>query len=156
MRLRPWLQRGTPLIFLHNITGFIIGTKYEQQGIAKDGAKMIMAISCVPVPKFTVVCGGSHGNIHHLDPRPHCLVHRRTPARARTRARPRNVGAHAKSRALHVCNEQARRGVDLLARGAGAGNYAMCGPAFDPRFTFLWPNAKISVMGAYPPRHLPQ
>jgi 3-methylcrotonyl-CoA carboxylase beta subunit len=82
-------QRGTPLLFLHNITGFIIGTKYEQGGIAKDGAKMIMAVSCAPVPKFSVVLAGSHG----------------------------------------------------------AGNYAMCGPAFDPRFTFLWPNAKISVMG---------
>lgn len=82
-------QRGIPLVFLHNITGFMVGTQYEQGGIAKDGAKMIMAVSCVPVPKFSVVIGGSHG----------------------------------------------------------AGNYAMCGPAFGPRFTFLWPNAKISVMG---------
>jgi acetyl-CoA carboxylase carboxyltransferase component len=82
-------QRGIPLVFLHNITGFMVGTMYEQGGIAKDGAKMIMAVSCVPVPKFSVVIGGSHG----------------------------------------------------------AGNYAMCGPAFGPRFTFLWPNAKISVMG---------
>merc|ERR1711920_519888 len=82
-------MRGTPLIFLHNITGFIIGTAFEQGGITKDGAKMINAISNVPVPKFSVVCGGSFG----------------------------------------------------------AGNYAMCGPAFNPRFTFLWPNSKISVMG---------
>eukprot|EP00927_Polykrikos_kofoidii_P046843 TRINITY_DN40970_c0_g1_i1.p1 TRINITY_DN40970_c0_g1~~TRINITY_DN40970_c0_g1_i1.p1 ORF type:complete len:1179 (-),score=218.48 TRINITY_DN40970_c0_g1_i1:110-3586(-) len=82
-------KRGTPLVFLHNITGFIIGTSYEQGGITKDGAKMINAISNVPVAKFSVVCGGSFG----------------------------------------------------------AGNYAMCGPAFEPRFTFLWPNAKISVMG---------
>merc|ERR1712072_1208567 len=82
-------QRGIPLLFLHNITGFIIGTTYEQGGITKDGAKMITAVSCVPVPKFSVVLAGSHG----------------------------------------------------------AGNYAMCGPAFDPRFTFIWPNAKISVMG---------
>lgn len=82
-------QRGIPLIFLHNITGFMVGTQYEQGGIAKDGAKMIMAVSCAPVPKISIVLGGSHG----------------------------------------------------------AGNYAMCGPAFDPRFTFLWPNAKISVMG---------
>eukprot|EP01062_Namystynia_karyoxenos_P068997 TRINITY_DN641_c0_g1_i2.p1 TRINITY_DN641_c0_g1~~TRINITY_DN641_c0_g1_i2.p1 ORF type:complete len:1189 (+),score=416.21 TRINITY_DN641_c0_g1_i2:87-3569(+) len=82
-------QRGTPLLFLHNITGFIIGTEYEQRGITKDGAKMINAVTNVPVPKFSVVCAGSHG----------------------------------------------------------AGNYAMCGPAFDPRFTFLWPNAKICVMG---------
>jgi len=67
----------------------MVGTQYEQGGIAKDGAKMITAVSCVPVPKFAVVIGGSHG----------------------------------------------------------AGNYAMCGPAFMPRFTFLWPNAKISVMG---------
>mmetsp|Transcript_121125 Transcript_121125/g.386835 ORF Transcript_121125/g.386835 Transcript_121125/m.386835 type:complete len:1004 (-) Transcript_121125:144-3155(-) len=82
-------KRGTPLVFLHNVTGFIIGTTYEQGGITKDGAKMVNAISNVPVPKFSVVCGGSFG----------------------------------------------------------AGNYAMCGPAFNPRFTFLWPNAKISVMG---------
>jgi len=82
-------QRNFPIIFLHNITGFIIGTKFEQGGITKDGAKMVMAVSCVNVPKISVVVAGSHG----------------------------------------------------------AGNYAMCGPAFDPRFTFLWPNAKISVMG---------
>jgi acetyl-CoA carboxylase carboxyltransferase component len=82
-------QRKVPLVFLHNITGFMVGTKYERGGIAKDGAKMIMAVSCVPVPKFSVYLGGSYG----------------------------------------------------------AGNYAMCGPAFDPRFTFLWPNAKCSVMG---------
>mmetsp|Transcript_34247 Transcript_34247/g.67426 ORF Transcript_34247/g.67426 Transcript_34247/m.67426 type:complete len:1185 (-) Transcript_34247:312-3866(-) len=82
-------QRGIPLVFLHNITGFMVGTVYEQGGIAKDGAKMIMAVSCAPVPKISIVLGGSHG----------------------------------------------------------AGNYAMCGPAFDPRFTFLWPNSKISVMG---------
>jgi len=82
-------HRGTPLVFLHNVTGFIIGTQYEQGGITKDGAKMVNAVSNVPVPKFSIVCGGSFG----------------------------------------------------------AGNYAMCGPAFNPRFTFLWPSAKISVMG---------
>jgi len=82
-------QRGLPLIFLHNITGFIIGTTYEQGGITKDGAKMINAVTNVPVPKFSIVCGGSFG----------------------------------------------------------AGNYAMCGPSFEPRFTFLWPGAKIAVMG---------
>lgn len=82
-------QRNIPLIFMHNITGFMIGTEFEKGGITKDGAKMITAVSCVQVPKFSVVCAGSHG----------------------------------------------------------AGNYAMCGPAYDPRFTFLWPNAKISVMG---------
>lgn len=82
-------HRGIPLVFLHNITGFIIGTEYERGGITKDGAKMITAVSCVPVPKFSVVLAGSHG----------------------------------------------------------AGNYAMAGPAYDPRFTWLWPNAKISVMG---------
>merc|ERR1712151_386423 len=82
-------KRGVPLVFLHNITGFIIGTSYEQGGITKDGAKMVNAVSNVPVPKFSIVCGGSFG----------------------------------------------------------AGNYAMCGPAFEPRFTFLWPGARISVMG---------
>lgn len=82
-------KRGTPLVFLHNVTGFIIGTAFEQGGITKDGAKMVNAVSNVPVPKFSVVCGGSFG----------------------------------------------------------AGNYAMAGPAFGTRFTFLWPNAKISVMG---------
>eukprot|EP00397_Hematodinium_sp_SG-2012_P022427 GEMP01023235.1.p1 GENE.GEMP01023235.1~~GEMP01023235.1.p1 ORF type:complete len:254 (+),score=70.36 GEMP01023235.1:536-1297(+) len=82
-------HRGIPLIFLQNITGFIIGTAYEQMGITKDGCKMVSAVSCVPVPKICVVLGGSHG----------------------------------------------------------AGNYAMCGPAFDPRYVFLWPNARVSVMG---------
>jgi len=82
-------KRGIPLVFLHNVTGFIIGTSYEQGGITKDGAKMVNAVSNAPVPKFSIVCGGSFG----------------------------------------------------------AGNYAMCGPAFEPRFTFLWPNARISVMG---------
>jgi len=82
-------KRGVPLVFLHNITGFIIGTSYEQGGITKDGAKMVNAVSNAPVPKFSVVCGGSFG----------------------------------------------------------AGNYAMCGPAFEPRFTWLWPGARISVMG---------
>merc|ERR1712226_1656934 len=82
-------QRNIPLIFLHNITGFMIGTEFEKGGITKDGAKMITAVSCVQVPKFAIVCGGSHG----------------------------------------------------------AGNYAMCGHAYDPRFTFAWPNSKVSVMG---------
>jgi len=82
-------QRNIPLIFLHNITGFMIGTEFERGGITKDGAKMITAVSCVQVPKFSIILGGSHG----------------------------------------------------------AGNYAMCGHAYDPRFTFLWPNAKVSVMG---------
>jgi len=82
-------QRKIPLVFLHNITGFMVGTQYEHGGITKNGAKMIMAVSCVPVPKFSICVGGTHG----------------------------------------------------------AGNYAMCGPAFDPRFTFMWPNSKCSVMG---------
>lgn len=81
--------RGTPIVFLQNISGFMIGTAYEQKGITKDGAKMINAMTNVPVPKFTVICAASHG----------------------------------------------------------AGNYAMCGVAYDPRFHFVWPNAKISVMG---------
>jgi acetyl-CoA carboxylase carboxyltransferase component/acetyl/propionyl-CoA carboxylase alpha subunit len=82
-------QRNIPLIFLHNITGFMIGTEFEKGGITKDGAKMITAVSCVNVPKFSIICAGSHG----------------------------------------------------------AGNYAMCGQAYDPRFTWTWPNGKISVMG---------
>ena len=82
-------QRGTPLIFLQNITGFMVGREYEAGGIAKDGAKLVTAVSCVPVPKFTVIIGGSHG----------------------------------------------------------AGNYGMCGRAYDPRFLFMWPNSRISVMG---------
>jgi 3-methylcrotonyl-CoA carboxylase beta subunit len=82
-------QRGTPLVFLQNITGFMVGRGYEVGGIAKDGAKLVTAVSCVPVPKFTVIIGGSHG----------------------------------------------------------AGNYGMCGRAFDPRFLFMWPNSRISVMG---------
>ncbi len=82
-------QRSVPLVFLQNISGFMVGRDYEAGGIAKDGAKLVTAVSCVPVPKFTVIIGGSHG----------------------------------------------------------AGNYGMCGRAYDPRFLFMWPNARISVMG---------
>jgi len=82
-------QRGIPLVFLQNITGFMVGQKYESGGIAKDGAKMVTAVSCARVPKFTVIIGGSFG----------------------------------------------------------AGNYGMCGRAFNPRFLWMWPNARISVMG---------
>jgi len=82
-------QRGIPLIFLQNITGFMVGKKYEASGIAKDGAKMVTAVSCANVPKFTLIIGGSFG----------------------------------------------------------AGNYGMCGRAFGPRFLWMWPNARISVMG---------
>ena len=82
-------QRGVPLVFLQNITGFMVGQKYEAGGIAKDGAKLVTAVSCAKVPKFTVVIGGSFG----------------------------------------------------------AGNYGMCGRAFNPRFLWMWPNARISVMG---------
>ncbi len=82
-------QRKIPLVFLQNITGFMVGRKYESEGIAKHGAKMVTAVSTVAVPKFTVVVGGSFG----------------------------------------------------------AGNYGMCGRAFSPRFLWMWPNARISVMG---------
>ncbi len=82
-------QREVPLIFLQNITGFMVGQKYENEGIAKHGAKMVMAVSNARVPKFTVVIGGSYG----------------------------------------------------------AGNYGMCGRAYQPRQMWMWPNAKISVMG---------
>jgi len=82
-------QRGIPLLFLQNITGFMVGRKYEAGGIAKDGAKMVTAVSCAKVPKLTVIVGGSFG----------------------------------------------------------AGNYGMCGRAFNPRFLWTWPNARISVMG---------
>jgi 3-methylcrotonyl-CoA carboxylase beta subunit len=82
-------QRGIPLVFLQNITGFMVGKKYEAGGIAKDGAKLVTAVACAKVPKFTVIIGGSFG----------------------------------------------------------AGNYGMCGRAYGPRFLWLWPNARISVMG---------
>jgi 3-methylcrotonyl-CoA carboxylase beta subunit len=82
-------QRGIPLVFLQNITGFMVGREYENRGIAKDGAKLVTAVACSVVPKFTVVIGGSFG----------------------------------------------------------AGNYGMCGRAYDPRFLWMWPNARISVMG---------
>ena len=82
-------QRGIPLVFLQNITGFMVGRKYEAGGIAKDGAKMVNAVACAAVPKITVVVGNSFG----------------------------------------------------------AGNYGMCGRAYDPNFLFMWPNARISVMG---------
>jgi len=82
-------QRGIPLVFLQNITGFMVGRKYEAGGIAKDGAKLVTAVSTTAVPKLTVIVGGSYG----------------------------------------------------------AGNYGMCGRAYEPRFLFMWPNARISVMG---------
>jgi 3-methylcrotonyl-CoA carboxylase beta subunit len=82
-------QRGIPLIFLQNITGFMVGREYEAGGIAKHGAKMVTAVACARVPKLTVIIGGSFG----------------------------------------------------------AGNYAMCGRAYSPRFLWMWPNARISVMG---------
>lgn len=82
-------QRKIPLIFLQNIMGFMVGKKYEAGGIAKDGAKLVTAVACAQVPKFTVIIGGSFG----------------------------------------------------------AGNYAMCGRAYRPRFMWMWPNARISVMG---------
>jgi len=82
-------QRGTPLLFLQNITGFMVGREAEAGGIARDGAKMVSAVACARVPKLTVIVGGSHG----------------------------------------------------------AGNYGMCGRAYDPRFLWTWPNARISVMG---------
>ncbi|MCY1269827.1 Methylmalonyl-CoA carboxyltransferase 12S subunit [compost metagenome] len=83
-------QRGIPLLFLQNITGFMVGQKYEAGGIAKHGAKLVTAVACAQVPKYTVIIGGSFG----------------------------------------------------------AGNYGMCGRAYDPRFLWMWPNARIGVMGA--------
>ena len=83
-------QRNIPILFLQNITGFMVGEKYETGGIAKDGAKLVHAVSCARVPKFTVIIGGSFG----------------------------------------------------------AGNYGMCGRAYNPRFLWSWPNSRISVMGA--------
>jgi 3-methylcrotonyl-CoA carboxylase beta subunit len=82
-------QRGIPLVFLQNISGFMVGREYEAGGIAKNGAKMVTAVASTRVPKLTVIIGGSFG----------------------------------------------------------AGNYAMCGRAYGPRFLFMWPNARISVMG---------
>ncbi|MGF1754391.1 methylcrotonoyl-CoA carboxylase [Vibrio makurazakiensis] len=82
-------KRKIPLIFLQNITGFMVGKKYESEGIAKHGAKLVMAVACADVPKFTVIIGGSYG----------------------------------------------------------AGNYGMCGRAYDPTMMWMWPNARISVMG---------
>ena len=82
-------QRGLPLVFLQNITGFMVGREYESRGIARDGAKLVTAVACSTVPKLTVIIGGSFG----------------------------------------------------------AGNYGMCGRAFDPRFLWMWPNARIGIMG---------
>lgn len=82
-------QRGIPLVFLQNIAGFMVGAQSEREGIAKHGAKLVTAVACADVPKFTVVVGGSYG----------------------------------------------------------AGNYGMCGRAYSPRFLWMWPNAKIGVMG---------
>jgi acetyl-CoA carboxylase carboxyltransferase component len=83
-------QRRIPIVFLQNITGFMVGREYEARGIIKDGAKMVQAVATADVPKFTVMIGASHG----------------------------------------------------------AGNYAMCGRGYNPRFLFLWPNARVSVMGS--------
>ncbi|MEO1471216.1 MAG: carboxyl transferase domain-containing protein, partial [Pseudomonadota bacterium] len=84
-------QRRTPLLFLQNVTGFMVGRRYEAEGIARHGAKLVAAVSCAAVPKITLIVGGSFG----------------------------------------------------------AGNYGMCGRAYDPRFLWTWPNARISVMGGY-------
>ncbi len=89
-------SRGVPLVFLQNITGFMVGKKFEHGGIARDGAKMVTAVSTAPVPKFTVIIGGSFG----------------------------------------------------------AGNYGMCGRAYQPRFLWMWPNARISVMGGEQAAHV--
>jgi acetyl-CoA carboxylase carboxyltransferase component len=83
-------KRRIPLVFLQNITGFMVGKRVEQGGIARDGAKMVQAVAAAAVPKITVIIGASHG----------------------------------------------------------AGNYAMCGRGYGPRFLFTWPNARVSVMGA--------
>jgi 3-methylcrotonyl-CoA carboxylase beta subunit len=82
-------RRGIPIVFIQNISGFMVGRDYEAGGIAKDGAKLVTAVSCARVPKLTVIIGGSYG----------------------------------------------------------AGNYGMCGRAYSPRFLFMWPNARVSVMG---------
>lgn len=82
-------QRNVPLLFLQNITGFMIGKKYENEGIAKNGAKLVTAVACAKVPKITMIIGGSYG----------------------------------------------------------AGNYGMCGRAYSPNFLYLWPNARVGVMG---------
>jgi 3-methylcrotonyl-CoA carboxylase beta subunit len=82
-------KRKIPLLFLQNITGFMVGKKYEEGGIAKNGAKLVMAVACADVPKFTIIIGGSYG----------------------------------------------------------AGNYGMCGRAYNPTMMWMWPNARISVMG---------
>ena len=89
-------MRKVPLVFLQNITGFIVGKQYEHGGIAKDGAKLVHAVANADVPKFTVIVGGSYG----------------------------------------------------------AGNYAMCGRAYDPRLLWMWPNARISVMGGEQAAHV--
>ena len=83
------VQRDVPILFLQNISGFMVGQRYEAGGIAKDGAKLVTAVACANVPKITLIVGGSFG----------------------------------------------------------AGNYGMCGRAYSPRFLFMWPNARISVMG---------
>jgi len=83
------VQRDIPMLFLQNISGFMVGQRYEAGGIAKDGAKLVTAVACANVPKITLIVGGSFG----------------------------------------------------------AGNYGMCGRAYSPRFLFMWPNARISVMG---------
>lgn len=89
-------QRKIPLLFLQNISGFMVGKKYENEGIAKAGAKLVMAVACAAVPKITVIIGGSFG----------------------------------------------------------AGNYGMCGRAYNPRFLWMWPNARISVMGGEQAAHV--
>lgn len=89
-------QRRIPIVFLQNVTGFMVGREYEARGIIKDGAKMVQAVATADVPKFTIIIGASHG----------------------------------------------------------AGNYAMCGRGYGPRFLFLWPNARTSVMGAQQAAHV--
>jgi 3-methylcrotonyl-CoA carboxylase beta subunit len=144
-------QRGIPLVFLQNITGFMVGKKYENAGIAKDGAKMVTAVACASVPKFTVVIGGSFGAGNYA------MCGRAYGGRflwmwpnARNSVMGGEQAGIAKDGAKMVtavaCSHVPKFTV-VIGGSFGAGNYAMCGRAYGGRFLWMWPNARISVMG---------
>jgi acetyl-CoA carboxylase carboxyltransferase component len=119
--------RKIPLLFMQNITGFMVGKKYEHGGIARDGAKLVHAVANANVPKMTMIVAGSYGAGKKYE---HGGI-----------ARDGAKLVHA------VANANVPKMTMIVAGSYGAGNYAMCGRGYDPNFLWMWPTGKISVMG---------
>ncbi|MET0608724.1 MAG: carboxyl transferase domain-containing protein, partial [Gaiellaceae bacterium] len=160
-------------VFLQNITGFMVGKEYEEGGIARDGAKLVMAVACAEVPKFTVVVGGSFGAGNYAmcgrayEPRqlwmwPNARISVMGGEQAATVLTMVGDADPEEIQATYEAGGIARDGAKLVTAVAcaevpkftvitggsfGAGNYGMCGRAYSPRQLWMWPNARISVMG---------